>query len=79
MAQRVVEVNRRGCGVDVSSCAATDRNISFWARKAPDGRYLLLVLFDRNVQHGPRCQFMERGVCAGPVRHASIEPDKAQP
>ena len=77
VAHRVVEVNRRGCVVDVTSCAAYDTHIDYWATKAPDGRYLLLVLFDRNMQgSGPRCRFREQGVVAGPVRHADIEPDK---
>lgn len=76
-AHRVVEVDRRGCVIDVTSCAATEPHIDWWTTRSADGRYLLLVLFDRNMQgNGPRCQHRERGVCAGPVRHTDIEPDR---
>lgn len=77
---RVVEVTERGVVVDVTSYKDHDRFIDVWAAKQPDGRYFVLVLFDRNMQGpGPRCRFREHGVDRGPPRHSTDEPDKLKP
>lgn len=77
VSHRVVEVTDRGCVVDVTSCVTRDPTASWWAAARPDGTYVLLVLFDSNMQgNGPRCTHRERGVTAGPVRHSDLPPDR---
>lgn len=74
---RVVEVTVRGVVVDVTSEDTPGSQIWYWASKQPDGRYFLTVLYDSNMQgNGPRCMHREHAVCAGPVRHSDLEPDK---
>jgi|SRR5579863_5073241 len=63
IAHRVVEVRVEGVVVDVTS--QTDAH--FFADPQPDGRFFLLVSFDRN--HRARSG-------RGPVRHSDMEPDK---
>lgn len=73
VSHRVVAVTDRGVVVDVTSQPTCES----WSIKQGDGRYYLLVLFDSNMQGpGPQCRFREHGVCAGPVRHSTSEPDK---
>lgn len=81
ISHRVVAVTERGVIVDVTACSKDERNhIDVWAVKQPDGRYFLLVLYDHNMQGpGPRCRFREHGVCSGPPRLSTDEPDKVKP
>lgn len=77
ISHRVVEVTDRGCVVDVTSCVARDPAARWWSVERPDGTYVLLVLFDSNMQrNGPRCMHREHGVVAGPVRHSDHPPDR---
>lgn len=80
ISHRVISVTERGVLVDVTSCAADDSSINYWALRQDDGSYALLVLFDHNVQGpGLRCRFRHRGVCSGPPRISTDEPDKRKP
>jgi hypothetical protein len=75
-AHQVVEVCQKGVVVDVTSCD-DDPLIGCWARKQPDGRYFVTVLYDGNTQcTGIRCRFRKLGIDAGPPRHSDLEPDK---
>lgn len=81
VAHVIVDVTDRGVVVDVTSQDRPQSHIHSWAKKQPDGRYFLLVLFDSNTQGpGIRCRFQEHGVSSGPVWHAGdMEPDKVYP
>lgn len=73
---RVVEVTERGLVIDVTACAPSDQYIDVWAKRQPDGRYLMTVLYDKNMQGaGPQCRFQEHGVVAGPPRLSTDPPD----
>lgn len=74
----VIEVNPRGCVVDVGAMGKIDPFIDHWAKKQADGRYHVLVLFDANTPSGPQCRFEERGVIRGPVRHVSRDKKRLQ-
>lgn len=72
VSHKVVEVTDKGVMVDVTSQDRPGKLIDIWATKRPDGRYVLLVLFDGNL----RSQDMQ-GVTRGPVWHTNMPPDGA--
>ena len=79
IAHRVVEVTREGVVIDVTSQKDAD-GTWYWSRELPDGRRVMTVLFDHNIQnHGPRCRFATPSVTQGPPRHTDMEPDKEYP